>query len=550
MAGNMIVIGSKFKPFSYDDMIKPIQLADAEHKALEGEMTELSSRAGVFDKLANEQTDPEAYAMYKKYSDDLNMQAETLAKSGLNPDSRTAISKMRQRYSQEITPIENAYKRRDELTKEQREAMLKDPTLMMSQAASTLSLDDLIKNPNMSYQAYSGNMLTQQAAQAAKELAKYQQEKPREWRKILGGQYFESMMNRGYTPEQVIMAAMDDPNAPKELKKIADDVYSSSGIDTWGDDLTKQRAKEFIGRGLYSAIGDTQYQQVQNQEYLDPLQRAKLKGMQSDNPNRPYRTVPRTKVTGSETGKLQEDIDFINLVRQKPEILNEKAKRSVLKEARAYGTTWGSYGMQEEYQPNVERLKSITSKYGTTDPDKIVDMLNKEIRQAAVRDNSYVIDITDPTFIAKNIRENATSLGRRSGNTGVYELDDDNKKGDQVGLEDINKYFTKDVQIEYEPKKGIVLSGVDSKGNTKSFLLDPEIVTGQSLEFEDKASGRSRRTNAYQHLMNLIEEGMETGDAEQQEFYIDLLMKNMYSQFNSLSKRQGSTLSAKEEAGG
>ena len=83
----------------------------------------------------------------------------------------------------------------------------------MSQAASTLSLDDLIKNPNLSYQAYSGNMLTQQAAQAARELAKYQQEKPREWRKILGGQYFESMMNRGYTPEQVIMAAMDDPNA-------------------------------------------------------------------------------------------------------------------------------------------------------------------------------------------------------------------------------------------------------------------------------------------------------------------------------------------------
>ena len=30
MAGNMIVIGSKFKPFSYDEMIKPIQVADAE----------------------------------------------------------------------------------------------------------------------------------------------------------------------------------------------------------------------------------------------------------------------------------------------------------------------------------------------------------------------------------------------------------------------------------------------------------------------------------------------------------------------------------------
>lgn len=547
MAGNMIVIGSKFKPFSYDDMIKPIQLADAEHKVLEGEMSELSSRAGIFDKLANEQTDPEAYAMYKKYSEDLTMQAESLVSNGLTPDSRNSLSKMRQRYSQEITPIEQAYKRRDELTKEQREAMLKDPTLLMSQAASTLSLDDLIKNPNLSYQAYSGNMLTQQTAQAAKELAKYQQEKPREWRQILGGQYFESMMNRGYTPEQIVMAAMDDPNAPKELKKIADDVYSASGIDTWGDDITKQRAKEFIGRGLYSAIGDTQYQQVQNQEYLDPLQRGKLNASKNSEQDRPYRTVPRTKVTGSETSKLQEDMDFIMAVKENPDILRKEAVRK-----KGIGPNQYYVGVQQDetYQPNVEKLKEITSKYGTTDPDKIVAQMENEIRRSAIRDNSYVIDITDPSFIAKNIRENATSLNRRSGKTGVYELKDNNKKGDQVDLEDVNKYFTKDVQIEYEPKKGIIMSGVDNKGNTKSFLLDPEIVTGQSFDFVDEKTGRPRKVNAYQHIMNLIEDGAKSGDTEQQEFYIDLLMKNMYSQFNSLSKRQGSTLSAKEEAGG
>lgn len=542
MAGNMIVIGSKFKPFSYDEMIKPIQVADAEHKAIEGEMGELSTRAGVFDKLANEQTDPEAYAMYKQYSTDLASQAESLAKSGLTPDSRTALSKMRQRYSQEITPIEQAYKRRDELTKEQREAMLKDPTLMMSQAASTLSLDDLIKNPNMSYQAYSGNMLTQQAAQAARELAKYQQEKPREWRKILGGQYFETMMNRGYTPEQVIMAAMDDPNAPKELKKIADDVYASSGIDTWGDDTTKQRAKEFIGRGLYSAIGDTQYQQVQNQEYLDPLQRAELAALNTPpKEDKPYRSIARTKVSDTETTKLQSDINFLRQAQSNPDILKEKGKRFVGQFAPSI-TGGGGYAQMVDYMPNVERLKEITSKYGTTEVDAIIDKMNKEIKSSAIRNSSYIIDITDPSLISKNLRENSLTFNRMAGSTGIYELDD-NKKGDQVDTEEINKYFTKDTHLAYDPQKGIVLTGVSKDGKEKSFLLDPEVVTGRTVV--DEQSGK--RLNQYQAVMNAINGAIDSGNEQLQQIYIDLLMKDMYSQFNSLSKKQGNTLSSKEE---
>lgn len=541
MAGNGIIVGSKFRPFSYDEMIKPLQQAQEQHMAIEEGMSELATRADVFDKLANEQTDPEAYSMYKKYADDLATQVDTLATQGLTPGSRQGLLNMKRRYSSEITPIEQAYKRREELTKEQRDAMLKDPTLLMSRAASTLSLDDLIKNPNLSYQAYSGNMLTQQAAQAAKELAKYQQQQPREWRKILNGQYFETMMNKGYTPEQVVMAALNDSNAPKELKKIADDVYSSSGINTWGDDITKQRAKEFIGRGLYSAIGDTQYQQVQNQEYLDPLQRLKLKRLQEEQePDKHYRTVPRTSVKGSDTSKLQSDIDFLNNVKKNPDLLKEKNMRFTGQFAPSI-TGGGGNATLTEYMPNVERLKSITSKYGTTDPDIIINQLSDEIRKAARRENAYVVDITDPSLIAKNIRENTLSLKRRSGSTGVYELDD-NKKGDQVDSEDVVKYFNDKAQIEYEPGKGIVITGIDKDGKDKSFLLDPEIVTGRSKDIPGIG-----RVNSYQLVMDTIDDAIEEGDIEKQDYYINLLMNDIYSQFNSISKKQGTTLSTKEE---
>lgn len=528
MAGNMIVIGSKFKPFSYDEMIKPIQVADAEHKALEGEMGELSTRAGVFEKLANEQTDPEAYAMYKQYSTDLASQAESLAKSGLTPDSRTALSKMRQRYSQEITPIEQAYKRRDELTKEQREAMLKDPTLMMSQAASTLSLDDLIKNPNLSYQAYSGNMLTQQAAQAARELAKYQQEKPREWRKILGGQYFESMMNRGYTPEQVIMAAMDDPNAPKELKKIADDVYASSGIDTWGDDITKQRAKEFIGRGLYSAIGDTQYQQVQNQEYLDPLQRAKLAAAQGDNsnPRLGYRPVPRTTVKDAETTQLQDEISFLQQVKENPDILKEEAEREVRNEARAYGATWGSYGTKEKYQPNREKLKRITDKYGTTDPDFIIQKAKAEIKGAAIRDFTYSTNLADNSLLNDVVTQNLATMAIKD-KIPAYEFKD-GKKGKQLESDELAEIKPNSGHLDFDPQSGnLVYVYRDKKDKLKKAVLDPEVV-------DDK-------NRTLRNTQQLIEEAKEKKDYASMSLLIDFYMSELDGKFNTLAKTQGKT---------
>jgi len=528
MAGNMIVIGSKFKPFSYDEMIKPIQVADAEHKALEGEMGELSTRAGVFEKLANEQTDPEAYAMYKQYSNDLASQAESLAKSGLTPDSRTAISKMRQRYSQEITPIEQAYKRRDELTKEQREAMLKDPTLMMSQAASTLSLDDLIKNPNLSYQAYSGNMLTQQAAQAARELAKYQQEKPREWRKILGGQYFESMMNRGYTPEQVIMAAMDDSNAPKELKKIADDVYSASGIDTWGDDLTKQRAKEFIGRGLYSAIGDTQYQQVQNQEYLDPLQRAKLAAAQGDNsnPRLGYRPVPRTTVKDAETTQLQDEINFLQQVKENPDILKEEAEREVRNEARHNGAIWTSYGTKEKYQPNKEKLKRITDKYGTTDPDLIIQKATAEIRGAAIRDFTYSTNLADNSLLNDVVTQNLATMAIKD-KIPAYEFKD-GKKGKQLDADELTDIKSNSGHLDFDPQSGnLVYVYRDKKDKLKKAVLDPEVV-------DDKNRTLSQ-------TQQLIEKAKQDKDYTSMSLLIDFYMSELDGKFNTLAKTQGKT---------
>ncbi len=264
MANYSLVIGSQFKPFSYSEMLQPVLMATQAHQELENQYGELATKASVWEEMANEQTDPYAYKMYKTYANDLEEQAGQLAREGLNAASRRGMLNMRARYSKEITPIEQAYTVRQKQAEEQQKALLQDPTLMLSRRASTTSLDDYIRNPQLAYEAYSGKLITAQAASAASALAKEMQEKPRKWRSILGNSYYETMMQKGFSSDAVLQAIQDNSNAAPELLRIVEDAVNSSGVRNWKDQETLRRAYDYARQGLWSAVGETQYQTLEN----------------------------------------------------------------------------------------------------------------------------------------------------------------------------------------------------------------------------------------------------------------------------------------------
>lgn len=264
MANYSLVINSQFKPFSYQEMLAPTLMATQAHQELENQYGELATKASVWEEMANEQTDPYAYKMYKTYANDLEEQAGQLAREGLNAVSRRDMLNMRARYSKEITPIEQAYTVRQKQAEEQQKALLQDPTLMLSRRASTTSLDDYIRNPQLAYESYSGKLITAQAASAASALAKEMQEKPRKWRSILGNSYYETMMQKGFSSQAVLQAIQDNPNAAPQLTRIVEDAINSSGVRNWGDQATIARAIDYAKQGLWSAVGETQYQTLDN----------------------------------------------------------------------------------------------------------------------------------------------------------------------------------------------------------------------------------------------------------------------------------------------
>jgi hypothetical protein len=259
-----IVIDSKFKPFNYDELVKPVQQATEAHIALEDKYGELAEKANIWEEMANQETDPQAYAMYKKYADDLQTQADLLASEGLTPGSRKSLLGMKARYSKEILPIEQAYARRKELADEQRKLRAQDNDLMFSTDYSTTSLDTLLSNPSAGYQSYSGKNLFEDSYKMASSIKQSMRSNEREWRDILGDDYYETVMQEGYSPEEILQVLSQDPRGSAVLKQIVEDVVNASGIKSWGDDATIKRAYDYTRKGLWGAAGKTTYTTLQN----------------------------------------------------------------------------------------------------------------------------------------------------------------------------------------------------------------------------------------------------------------------------------------------
>lgn len=545
MANYSFISNAKFRPFSYQEMLQPLAAYTQEYNTIQEGMGELGTKADVFDKMANEQTDPQAYAMYKQYSNDLAAQAESLAKQGLTPASRQGLIDMKRRYSSEIVPIEQAYKRRQELVDEQRKLQAQDSTLLFDRPASTLSLDELISNPALSPQSYSGALLSKQVGTAAQNLAKNMREDKRKWEDILGKQYYETIMQRGFKPDEVLQAIQNNPKASPILQGIVEDAVGSSGIKNWNDENILNRAYDYARQGLWNAVGETQYQTLSNKAYDYAMQEriAKLKKGKEGNAQSPYyRPSGVTKVKNINTEKIKKDIAFIQGVRNGSIDIDEVKQRIVggSDPLDLYGTRGHlqrQSGTQESYKPNQERISNLMREYGIRNLDQIEAKLTSDLNKSAMREVTYVTSITDPSLVSKTIRENAASISRRAGDkSGIYELNN-NKKGDMLGYKDVKDYFTKEAQIEYDPNVGIVFTGTNSKGDTKNFLLDPEVIAGETIVSQDDGV----RRNVIQNTIRLINQSIENEDEEAQQIYIDQLMKDIYSRFNSIAKKQSDT---------
>lgn len=264
MANYSLVVNSKFQPFSFDRYLQPYQIYGQNYKEIEEQYTDLSTKAGIWDGLANEQTDPYTYKMYKTYANDLENQASQLASEGLNAVSRKNMLNMRARYSKEIIPIEQAYNKKSKLAEEQRKLRAANPSIMFDRDFSSISLDDLLDNPELSYTSVSGDDLYKKGKEAAiSASSRMMNVSP-----ALQGQYWK--IRQGYGADAANKFLLNQSNIP-ELKDAINRIVSQSGV-------TKEnlsRAIDYTISGIMSGISYNESYQA-NRGYIDPAERERL----------------------------------------------------------------------------------------------------------------------------------------------------------------------------------------------------------------------------------------------------------------------------------
>lgn len=300
MANYSLVVNSKFQPFSFDRYLQPYQTYGQSYKEIEEQYTDLSAKAGIWDGLANEQTDPYTYKMYKTYANDLENQASQLASEGLNAVSRKNMLNMRARYSKEIIPIEQAYKARTEEAAEQYKG--RAAGMVYEGDASTASLDRYLNNPSIRFNQANSQEGFKRVATTASALSKGL----RDYRngKRLDPYVKTWLQEHGYKDTDVAKAINDiqrlingDTNVDTNgvLNSVLQDELNVSGVGKWSDKAAVMDYFSRVAPALYQAVGQTQVSPYEDYGAKLSAQEAMQRRLKAlDNPTPTLNYKPRT----------------------------------------------------------------------------------------------------------------------------------------------------------------------------------------------------------------------------------------------------------------
>lgn len=275
MARYIITSGSKFEPYSYDELVKPLAQATEAHKETQAAYDELATNAGSIGQLIGDgEGSKEARAMYDNYMNSINGYIDELSENGYGINAQRGLSQMRKMYGTQITGIANAIERRRKISDTLWEMGQKDPSLLIEFDPQNMGLDNWLKNPEYTGpKTMSGAYLEKLASDAAENFKNVltSEANTRKWNPILGGQYFEAATFNGATPQQIedakqafINNTVSDDIVVNGLADIMRNVYASSGVDAWDNPEAKAKAASYIGNGINSALGKTTFETLAN----------------------------------------------------------------------------------------------------------------------------------------------------------------------------------------------------------------------------------------------------------------------------------------------
>lgn len=248
---NYFVIGNTFKPYSFDELIKPYQIYGQAYKEQEATMEALADQAGTLDSLQYSPNDSNEYKTYLAYKDMVNNASTALGTSGLTPESRKAVSDAAKYYRTVISPIQQSVAKREELDKEWRQKHGADTT-WIGNRPSNLSLKEIQSGNYSNLYGVSGADIEKEAttAAAAASARLYSEKDPK---LAMWNQYIRTEMAQGFDEERASKILNDLENS-EEFGKDIQVIKESSGYNKMTP-YEKEQFKGYLFRGFFNGIG-------------------------------------------------------------------------------------------------------------------------------------------------------------------------------------------------------------------------------------------------------------------------------------------------------
>lgn len=495
-------LNSKFKPFSYQELLAPIQAQTAAHNELENQYGELGTLASVWKNRLNKDIDKTAYSLYENYINDLQEQADVLYREGLTPDSTRNLIALRNRYTSDITPIEEAYNQRVAKIKEQNEGQAKDPTRRYSMDASLMSVDDFL-NKTVSINSYSGKEIEDNVSKMAANLARDIKDNPYKYQSILNGQYFNMITDPKVTANDILNQLYNEKNPL--LQTILNQAVEGVGIQNWNiSDSRKLElfadAYEAGSRGLWSAIGETKNHVLANKDF-------NTNGNSYNNGKKLfYRNIGRVTVDKqNETSKKQEVIDLIRAIQNNPDLATQKSNETkenfftkMMLGTANQGSTEGPNSfvknpLTPSYKNNIEYINDLLDEFNldpidfeTAKPEDIentIKELESQIAMSIIYHYEPMYDATGPEHLNMSIYASAVNQSKgEKRNTGLYDINSKGKKAKkEVKVDDLKEIFTEGYNTYVLNRgDGLTINHTNEKGKSKRYLVDFGVVGGDS----------------------------------------------------------------------
>lgn len=264
-----LVIDSKFRPFSYDELIKPLTQYKEAYDKVEADYSNLAAQTEQWKDIANQTQSPEAYAMYSKYANDLNNIVDDFSK-GMTLQNRSQLLAMKRRYASDIQPIARA----SEAMKEANDLRIKAGPDAIFEVGEYNSLDQFLHGRTANNRYQSRDALTKRTA-AMTEAAMASAMKDPEFQKAMGDQYWLLTQHTGGSYEDLKAAIANNAQAQNRFAEIKAQVMKDAGYDRY-DTMGKQAIEDAINTGLYAGLDKPARSLQANQNFQSDYQKDQL----------------------------------------------------------------------------------------------------------------------------------------------------------------------------------------------------------------------------------------------------------------------------------